>query len=982
MAAPGFGNLVEPPSFSIKHFLYLVGALILTGAGVGFLWPAAASYLFSATFLPHLYCYLGSSSLVWTHAAADTAIGLSYLVISGTLAYLVVVARHEIPFRWLFLAFGVFIVFCGFTHFMDVVTIWIPVYVLSAGVKIVTATASILTAAVLPSAVPQIRRMVRDAKVSAKRQELLDLASNQPDLAQTTLKRSNQILEEKVHERTAELEALNDKLLIEIEERKTIEMSLAQIASIVDSSEDAIFSKDLKGNITSWNRGAERLYGYSAEEVIGRQVTILLPVNAINDMAEILKVTARGQAVEHYETVRKTKDGRLLDISLTVSPIRNENGVVVGASAIGRDITERTRAEEALRESEAQYRMLFESNPAPMWVYDRNTYGFLAVNDAALRHYGYSRAEFLSMNVLDIRPAEDIPSVLQSLSDRGHGLSRVEVWRHRKKDGSIIRVEITSHPVNVRGVDAELTLANDITERLEGEEKLRQSEERLSKAFRVSPMAVTITTAAEGRYIDVNDSFVKWMGYGREQVIGKTVAELRIWADPQDREVWKAQLDRDGRVAGMEARLRTQSGELRLVQIWAERIHLQDEPCFLAVTHDVTEARRMEEQFRQAQKMEAVGRLAGGVAHDFNNMLGVILGYSELAESALGQEHPAYGKVEQIRKAAQRAAGLTRQLLAFSRQQVLKPAVLNLNALVNNISKMLVRLVGEDVTLHFVPEMPLGSVRADAGQIEQILMNLAVNARDAMPNGGKITIETSNAELDEIYAHDHPAVKAGAYVVLSVSDTGCGMDSKTVVRIFEPFFTTKEPGAGTGLGLSTVYGIVQQSDGHIWVYSEPGKGTSFKIYLPRVEAPVDSLVNEGPLAKQARGGGETIMLVEDDDALRSLALKLLEDSGYKVLEASDPRAAIELSNGHKETISLLLTDVIMPVMSGNDLAMFLLSSRPEMKVLYISGYTGDVIARHGVLDPATHLLEKPFTRSTLLKKIREVLDGTSGAAIQ
>jgi len=356
------------------------------------------------------------------------------------------------------------------------------------------------------------------------------------------------------------------------------------------------------------------------------------------------------------------------------------------------------------------------------------------------------------------------------------------------------------------------------------------------------------------------------------------------------------------------------------------------------------------------------------------------MGYSELAEGCLDRGHPARPRVEQIRKSAQRAAALTRQLLAFSRQQVLKPTVLNLNAVVNNVSKMLVRMVGEDVSLCFVPGPGLGSVRADLGQVEQVLMNLAVNARDAMPQGGKITIETANAELDESFAQHHPSVRPGAYVVLSLSDTGCGMDAKTVARIFEPFFTTKPPGKGTGLGLSTVYGIVKQSEGHVWVYSEPAKGASFKIYLPRVDEPAESLLPDAvSLNQKICGGAETVLLVEDDESLRTLAFKLLEDSGYKVLEANDPQVAIDLSNQHKGTIDLLITDVIMPVMSGNELAKFLLTSRPGMKVLYISGYTGDVIARHGVLDEGTQLLEKPFTRKTFLTKVRQVIEGNSAA---
>ena len=878
------------------------------------------------------------------------------------------------------MAFGVFIVACGFTHFVDVLTIWIPVYVFSAGVKIVTATAALMTAAALPSTVPRIRLLVHKAGVCEQRQEELRIALSERDSVQSLLEQGNRILEVKVRQRIAEFEKLNEELRMEVEDRKRISVWLAQSAAIVESSNDAIIRKDLKGKITTWNRGAQRLYGYTAEEAVGKSITMLIPRGAVNDSAEILRQAGNGQAVEQYETARVTKDGRILDIALTVSPIRDAKGVVIGVSAIARDVTARNLAEGALRESESQYRTLFESCPLPMWVFDRNTFAFLAVNEAAVCHYGYSRSEFLAMNILDIETQEEITAVLQSLGRKGHSYRAMEAWQHRRKDGSAIKVEVTTHPVMLRGIEAEMVLARDVTETLEHVEKLRQSEERFSKAFRSIPMAVTITTEADGRYLDANDSFMKWMGYKREEVIGKSLNELHVWDEPRDRELWAAELERHGRVTKLETQIKTHSGEVRLVEAWAERIHLDGEACFLAILHDVTEEKRQEEQFRQAQKMEAVGRLAGGVAHDFNNMLGVILGYSELAVDCLDREHPARRQVEQIRKASQRAAVLTRQLLAFSRQQVLQPTVLNLNAVVYNMSKMLVRLVGEDVSLHFTPGTQLGSVQADLGQVEQVLMNLSVNARDAMPRGGRITIETSNAELDEAYARHHPSVRPGFYVLLTVSDTGCGMDSATALRIFEPFFTTKPLGKGTGLGLSIVYGIVKQSEGHVWVYSEPGRGTSFKIYLPRVDEVAESLVEDRSLLGQVKGGSETVMLVEDDESLRALALKFLEDSGYRVLEADDPRAAIEISNQHKGAIDLMVTDVIMPVMSGIELARFLSTSRPELKVLYISGYTGDVIARHGILDAATHLVEKPFTRSAFLTKVRHVIDGDAGTS--
>ncbi len=379
----------------------------------------------------------------------------------------------------------------------------------------------------------------------------------------------------------------------------------------------------------------------------------------------------------------------------------------------------------------------------------------------------------------------------------------------------------------------------------------------------------------------------------------------------------------------------------------------------------------LEKQLRQAQKMEAIGKLSGGIAHDFNNLLGVIIGYSEDLEERLAPDGPLHKSVAEIRKAADRAASLTRQLLAFSRQQVLAPKILDLNAVVLDVEKMLRRLIGEHIELRTVLGAALGRTRADQGQIEQIIMNLAVNARDAMPNGGKLTIETANADLDESYARQHSPQPPGPYVLLTVSDTGIGMDPQTQARIFEPFFTTKELGHGTGLGLSTVYGVVRQSGGHIWVYSEPGKGSTFKIYLPRTGDAV-------PAAKQMTGldaslrRTETILLVEDENALRELACSLLADSGFHVLQAEHPDRAIEIARAHSGPIHLLLTDAVMPGMNGRALAEHLTRLRPEMKVLLMSGYTG--FAHPDLLGPEVTVLQKPFTREALLGKLREILD--------
>ncbi len=391
------------------------------------------------------------------------------------------------------------------------------------------------------------------------------------------------------------------------------------------------------------------------------------------------------------------------------------------------------------------------------------------------------------------------------------------------------------------------------------------------------------------------------------------------------------------------------------------------------ISRDVTEQRRLGDQLRMAQKMEAIGRLAGGIAHDFNNLLTVITSYSDLLLEEIGPQDPRRGDVDEIRKAAVSAAGLTRQLLAFSRQQVLEPKVLDLNAVVTSADKLVKRLLGEDIEVVTTLAPSLGAVKADPGQIEQIIVNLAVNARDAMPDGGKLTIETANVVMDGVYVRDHPAAKPGPYVLLAVSDTGIGMDEQTQRRIFEPFFTTKEMGKGTGLGLATVYGIVKQSGGFIWVYSELNHGTSFKIYLPRVAESVAAATPTDQV-KQPPRGTETVLLVEDAAAVRIVTRQVLDRLGYTVLEAPNGEAALHLATKHRGPIHLLLTDVVMPELGGRQLAERLTPLRPGLKVLYVSGYTDDAVVRHGVLEAGIAYLQKPFTPEILARKVREVLD--------
>src|SRR5437660_3763211 len=469
------------------------------------------------------------------------------------------------------------------------------------------------------------------------------------------------------------------------------------------------------------------------------------------------------------------------------------------------------------------------------------------------------------------------------------------------------------------------------------------------------------------------------LGYASVAEVLRLDMARDVYADPAERQ---RLLDRDSytdrEYDEVEATWKRQDGRLLTVQlsVRAVRNGARQVEYYETFVRDVTDQRRLQQQLVQSQKMEAVGRLAGGIAHDFNNLLTVITSYSELLLEDLGREDAKREDVEQIRKAAGGAAALTRQLLAFSRQQVLEPKVVSLSAVVSGVEKMLRRVLGEDVDLGTVLDPDLGSVKADVGQLEQVLMNLAVNARDAMPTGGKLTIETANVEHDPDYARDQEAAAVRRFAMLAVSDTGCGMDEATKARILQPFFTTKEPGKGTGLGLATVYGIVKQAGGLIWVYSEPGQGTSFKIYLPEVDATAERTT--AVAGARAPRGTETVLLVEDAAAVRAVTKQVLERQGYVVLEAPDGEAALRLAQQHRGPIHLLLTDVVMPRVSGRELAERLTQVRPDMRVLYASGYTDDSVVRHGILELGTAYLQKPFSPESLARKVRDVLD----AAIQ
>jgi len=545
-----------------------------------------------------------------------------------------------------------------------------------------------------------------------------------------------------------------------------------------------------------------------------------------------------------------------------------------------------------------------------------------------------------------------------------------EVERRKRAEAALVRA---LDELERRTWERSAAAEADAARRKQVEAELKLSEEQFAKAFRAGPAAMNISALDTGCIIDLNEGFIKLFGFEREEVIGKTGAELGIWADPEDRRKFFAALHESGSVRNQQSRFLTKAGKAFDSLISAEAINFGGKECLLSVTLDVSEQMRLEEQLRRAQKMEAIGTLSGGIAHDFNNALTVIRGYSQILLDALKCNPALRVSVERIDEASGKAASLVRQLLAFSRQQVLQPKVFSLNTALVNLEDMLRRLIREDIELRIVRAPDLGLVKADQNQIEHAVMNLAVNARDAMPEGGKLTIETANAVLDEDYAREHVWVRPGPHVVLSVTDTGMGMQAETLSHIFEPFFTTKGVGKGTGLGLSMVYGIVKQSGGSIWVYSEAGKGTTFKIYLPREAATLPEATFEPPPPADVHGN-ETILLVEDDLGVRQLAKTVLTSAGYTVLLAENAAHASSLCEAYSGAVQLLLTDVVMPGIGGRELAREVTARKPEAKVLYMSGYAVNAIVHHGVLDANTFFLAKPFTPASLLSRVREMLD--------
>lgn len=629
---------------------------------------------------------------------------------------------------------------------------------------------------------------------------------------------------------------------------EALQRSLLLLSTLTEGTSDAIFMKDLKGRYVIVNSAEARLIGRDRDAILGRTDLELFPPEVAAPICEMdLHVMASGESRTYEE--EWPVEGVPQTLLSVKGVYRDGEDRIAGVFGIGRNITDRKRAETLLRDSEERYRLLFENNPHPMWVYRTDTLAFLAINHAASVVYGYTKDEFLGLTLRDIRPPEDFARLQQSVAAAPDGPEVSSGWRHRRKDGTDFEVEVHSHSIQFDGI-----------------------------------------------------------------------------------------------------------------------------PSRLVLVQDVSEQRKLEDRYRQSQKMEAIGHLAGGVAHDFNNLLTAILGNADMLKEEIPRDDPRREYVEEIGQVARKAAGLTRQLLALGRKQVLDPQRLDLNGVVTALASLLQRTLPENITLDTCLAPHLGAVIADRTQIEQVVLNLIVNARDAMAVGGTLTLETHDFQQFNDGAQPEPQLKPGRYSVLSVSDTGCGMSPEVRRRIFEPFFTTKPVGQGTGLGLATVYGIVQQSEGHITVYSEVGRGTTFRVYLPLASDPkaTTTLPTEDSLPPGV-GARATILLAEDDASVRRIAQEALERDGHRVLTAGDGENALRVAEEHPGMIDLAVMDLVMPGMSSDELTEQLLLLQPDCRLLYISGYSEAAVTRHGRLRPGSGFLPKPFTRAALVREVREAL---------
>ena len=789
---------------------------------------------------------------------------------------------------------------------------------------------------------------------------------------------------------------------------QSAENRLQFLEQMFRASPDGLCIADVNHRVLLANETFVRMFEYEAPEVVGQPLeNLVVPPDRLAESKWVTEALANGQRIT-LETQRRKKDGSLLDVSMSCAPLLLD-GKMAGFYAGYHDISDRRRV-EAL--SSALYRVAEKSSSAhdlqqffaavhgivDELMYARNFYIALYDSASDLLTFPYfvdeqdtaPAAKKLGRGLTDYlirvgQPLLATPEVLQAMEERG------EVARNgsRSLDWMGVPLKVNNHTFgalvvqtyskNIRYGERDKEILTFVARQLasaveikKNEQALRRSEARYRSLVQSSVYGI-YRSSLEGRFLDVNPALITMLGYGSAEEVLLLDPTNDVFAHAEEHTRLIEEFRRTGRLDGIEVKWKRNDGKAITVRISGRAVSSADEPADVleAIAEDVTDRRVLEDQFRQAQKMEAVGRLAGGVAHDFNNLLMVISGYAEVMLSTLEPDHRLREKALAIQQASDRATTLTRQLLAFSRKQLLELKVVDVNAIVADMERLLRPLIGENVEFVTKLSSEAAHTRADAGQLEQVLMNLVVNAKDAMPTGGTLTIQTEKIIVDESHRRGPTFIRPGHYVILSVSDTGMGMDKETQSRIFEPFFTTKEKGKGTGLGLSTVYGIVKQSGGYVMVQSDVGRGTTFQIYLPRAEGVAEKHI--APAAPSALGGTETVLLVEDEESVRQLVRETLAAKGYRVMEAATGESGAAVAAQHDGKIDLVITDVVMPGMGGRELVKQLARSRPETKVLYLSGYTEDAIINEGTMESGAAFLQKPFTLQSLARKVREVL---------
>ena len=834
-------------------------ALLGLSLATALLWLTSRALL-NTNFLPHWYCFLGNQRLLWSNVITDLVIGLSYVVISSTLAWLVRRAGPDLPYPYFFWAFGVFIVSCGATHFMEVITVWKPVYWLSAAVKIVTAAASAGTAAVLLFAADDIVEFVRTAREAAAR-------------------RGNE-----------------------------------QFRAVIQATPMPVMSTDLEDRVTAWNPAAERVFGWRAEEVLGRK-PFFVPPDKRQERAAIRERAAAGEVTASLETVRIKCSGERFPVSVSTAPLYDENGALSGIMGVIEDITERKRIDFELREKTAVLTTV---------THALNTFLDLGDWSAASQHLltfvlQQTQSEYGFLGVVLEGP------VLRVLAHQGFSWDpqiNSEICEGKIRQHTAHGYFEVSHHHNLLG------------------EVILKGQTVVSNSCETDPRSGGIPAGPSPL-----DSFLGVPIFKGNDTVGLIAVANRPDGYSEQQ------------VGYLEAMSQATGVLYDNYRQSLKRSALEKEQ------------QRLESQVRQAQKMEVLGRLAGGIAHDFNNMLMVLSGCTELLDRSLSPESPARSYLDQIQRTTDKAASMTRQLLAFSRKQVLENQPTDLHEILRESEFMLPRLLGADVQLTFRYDAAKFWILSAPNQIEQVLANLAINARDAMPEGGQLFISTLNSgsvPRDSL----HPREILGDWVVLEVRDTGTGFDEKTSAQLFEPFFTTKPAGKGTGLGLATVYGIVKQSGGHIRVISSLGKGACFQLYFPLVTAPVTQSAPVSPLETGGDTAGTTVLVVDDEASLRHAVVEILRSSGYTVLEAETARGAVEMASQHKGSLDVLLTDVVMPVMRGPEVARRISKLHPETRVIYMSGYADGLPEAQLPQDSA--FLQKPFRFASLLEQLKLV----------